>query len=42
MPSDAMVVSWVVLVMFPAFAGVVARGDHQTRPERLNLPSGKR
>jgi hypothetical protein len=35
MPFDAMVMSAVVLVIFLVFAGVVARADYQTRPERL-------
>ncbi len=42
MPFDAMVISLVVLVIFVGFAAVVAWGDYQTRPERLNSPPGKR
>lgn len=42
MPFDAVIVSLVVVVIFVAFAGVVAWGDYQTRPERLNAPSGRR
>jgi hypothetical protein len=42
MPFDAVVASLVVVVIFVVFAGVVAWGDYQTRPERLNPPPGKR
>ena len=35
MPFDSMVVSVAVAAMFLLFAGVVAWGDYQTRPERL-------
>jgi len=38
MPIDALVVSVVVLTIFIAFAGVVAWGDRQTRPERPKSP----
>jgi hypothetical protein len=34
MPFDA-AVGTVVLVIFVAFAGVIAWADYQTRPERL-------
>lgn len=42
MPFDAMIVSVAVVVVFLVFAGVVAWGDHQTRPEHLKAPSQKR
>ena len=42
MPFDSMLVSAAVVVMFLAFAGAVAWGDYQTRPERLKEPSQKR
>jgi hypothetical protein len=41
-PFDAVVVGLVVVDIFVAFAGVVAWGGYQTRPERLNPPSGRR
>ncbi|MGZ5872796.1 MAG: hypothetical protein ACXWKP_11875 [Bradyrhizobium sp.] len=42
MPFDSMVVGAAVLAVFIVFAGVVAWGDYQTRPERLRGPSQKR
>jgi hypothetical protein len=42
MPFDAMLVSVAVVAMFLLFAGVVAWGDYQTRPERLEGSSQKR
>jgi hypothetical protein len=35
MPFDAMLVSAAVVAMFLLFAGAVAWGDYQTRPEHL-------
>jgi hypothetical protein len=32
MPVDAMIFGLVVAVIFVVFAGVLAWGDHQTRP----------
>jgi len=42
MPFDAMLVSAAVTAMFLLFAGVVAWGDHQTRPEQLKGSSSRR
>ena len=42
MPFGLMVVSAGVVAMFLVFAGAVAWGDYQTRPERLKAPSQKR
>ena len=42
MPFDAMVLSAVVVAVFVVFAGVVAWGDHQTRPDRLKASSQRR
>ena len=42
MPFDAMVMSAAVVTIFLVFAGVVAWGDYQTRPESLKAPSRKR
>jgi hypothetical protein len=42
MPFDSMLVSAAVAAMFLVFAGAVAWGDYQTRPERLKAPSQKR
>ena len=42
MPFEAMLVSLGVGSVFLLFAAVVAWGDYQTRPERLNGPSGRR
>ena len=35
MPFDSMLVSAAVVAMFLVFAGAVAWGDYQTRPDRL-------
>lgn len=42
MPFGSMVMSAAVVAMFLVFAGAVAWGDHQTRPERLKAPPEKR
>ncbi len=42
MPFDSMLMSAAVVAMFLVFAGAVAWGDYQTRPERLKGPSQKR
>jgi len=42
MPFDAMVMSGAVITMFLVFAGVVAWGERQTRPEHPKAPSQKR
>jgi hypothetical protein len=42
MPFDAMMMSGAVIAIFVVFAGVVAWGDRQTRPERLKAPSQTR
>jgi hypothetical protein len=42
MPFDAMLMSAAVVAMFLLFAGVVAWGDYQTRPERLRGSAQKR
>jgi hypothetical protein len=42
MPFDAMLMSVAVVAMFLLFAGVVAWGDYQTRPDRLKGSSQKR
>jgi len=39
MPFDAMALSAAVVVVFLVFAGVVAWGDYQTRPDRLKTSS---
>lgn len=41
MPFDSMLISAAVVAMFLVFAGAVAWGDYQTRPERLKAPSQK-
>ncbi len=44
MPVDAMLVSGAVVVIFVAFAAVIAWADRQTRPDQLkaNTPAVKR
>ncbi|WP_291566127.1 hypothetical protein [Bradyrhizobium sp.] len=42
MPFGSMVMSAAVVAMFLVFAGAVAWGDYQTRPERLKPPSQER
>jgi hypothetical protein len=42
MPFDAMLMSAAVVALFLLFAGVVAWGDYQTRPERLKGPAQRR
>jgi hypothetical protein len=42
MPFGSIVISAAVTAMFLIFAGAVAWGDYQTRPERLKAPSQKR
>jgi len=42
MPIDAILMSVAVVSMFLLFAVVVAWGDYQTRPERLNQSSERR
>ncbi len=42
MPFDAMVLSAAVMAVFVVFAGVVAWGDYQTRPDRPTASSQRR
>ena len=40
MPVDSIILSVCVVAMFAIFAGVLAWGDRQTRPEQLAEQSG--
>ena len=40
MPTDSLLVAVSVIAMFVVFAGVLAWGDLQTRPEKLVQQSG--
>ena len=42
MPFDAMALSAAVVAVFLVFAGVVAWGDYQTRPDRPKTRSQRR
>jgi hypothetical protein len=42
MPFDAMVLGAAVVAVFVVFAGVVAWGDYQTRPDHLKTSSQRR
>jgi hypothetical protein len=42
MPSDALIVSLAVTVVFVGFAAVLAWADHQTRSAKADAPAQKR
>lgn len=42
MPSDALIVSLAVTVVFIGFAAALAWADHRTRPEKADGPAQKR
>jgi len=42
MPSDALIVSLAVTVVFVGFAAALAWADHQTRPAKADAPVQKR
>ena len=42
MPSDALIVSLAVTIVFVGFAAVLAWADHQTQPARADAPAQKR
>ncbi|WP_283844124.1 hypothetical protein [Bradyrhizobium sp. BR 10289] len=42
MPTDALLVTIIVVAIFVAFAGVLAWADRQTSPGRLDSGAGRK